>query len=600
MPKQCLIFWGREPVEGGGQFVFQAGEAPSRATVRFRLGAKLQQFGDLTITDGSRTIRLQGCRLVRAPITSGGGGRYQEATIEDRRWKWAYSRIWGDYNNVEHNIVIARTRKSARALARECMEALGETKYNVDALPDDAYPATEWSAESAGAALVSLCEQFGCLVAPAFSGTIVVYRDGDGRRPPIDVRAMDSTLTRDPPVVPDQLVFEGGETLWQHDLFLKPMGFESFSDKAEVKSIYDLTYRPNPAAADGGWGFEDPNKFLGVTAKKRELAKGCVWKLYQVEDNFQLRIPPSALPNGNRKGRTTPQPNRQTRDYYQIKTGELWRILPLETLQLSMFKKAGKEEGPAAQVLGYFRDEKHGMSNNSTTPIAQINRNRDISFPDTVSDELVYEGGFSIDALHGYVKFSNPVFYNFVDAGQVTHRIAPYIRLRTSFPLRDRDSLAPVSQQYWFAPPRSSKQGITEVVKLPESIYEIAPNGQTNVSDYVAQAKIYLQEHLNSYYTDDAISVPYKGFVFDVELDGAIRSITWAVDPEGAGTTQIEYLNDRPDLRISNRDLRARIQTANLVKQAAAAKRAAQVAAKKNGPILRNGVRKDIARGLLK
>jgi len=560
--KQCLFLWGNEPCEGGGSFTLQPGTAPSRGTFRFRLGANLNQFDRLTITDGSQAIRVDGCRVVRASITSGSGGRYQEVTIEDRRWRWQYARVWGDYNAVEHNVILAATKRSARDMAIQCLNAMNETVYNVSLLPADSYPRIDWDAELAPAALDQLAAQYGLIVTVSFAGAIVLCKNGVGQRPPLDQRAMDATAGREPPVVPDQLVFEGGQTLWQHDLLLDPWGFESMLERSELKPINSLTYKPT-----NGWEKEDPTHFYGVTEKKRELAKSCIWKVFKVSEGFQLPIPPAALPNGGKGGYMPRAAINQVKNYYRVDTGELWRILPLHNLQLSMFKKAGKEEGPAAQVLGVFRDEKHHFRNNVTTDPPSI-LDKNYSFPQTVADELLYHGGFSIDALHGVVKFGSPMYCWDRTGNKNSARAAPKIRLRTSFGLRDTQSRAHLSQQYWYSPGNlSSRQGVVDVIKRPESIFEIASvatsSSTTNVADYILQAKYYLQEQLNSYYPEDALSVPYKGFVFNVGLDGAIRSITWAVRDGGGGTTQIEYLNERPDLRISHNDLKAKVADHN-------------------------------------
>lgn len=562
MAKQCLFMWGNVPCEGGGSFTLQPGTAPSRGTFRFRLGAQLNQFDRLTITDGSNAVRVDGCRVVRVSITSGTSGRYQELTIEDRRWRWQYARVWGDYNAVEHNVVLAATKKSARDMAVQCLQAMGETIYNVQLLPTNSYPRIDWDAELAPAALEQLASQYGLIVAPTFAGGVTLCKNGVGNRPPIDQRAMDATPGREPPVVPDQLVFEGGQTLWQHDLSLEPWGFESMLERSELKPFNDLTYKPAT-----GWEKEDPTHFYGVTEKKREIAKACIWKVFKVSEGFQLPLPPSALPNGGSGGYMPRVAKQQVSNYYRVDTGELWRVLPLHNLQLSMFKKPDKEEGPAAQILGVFRDEKHHFRNNVATDPPSIN-DKNYSFPQVVADELIYHGGFSIDALHGIVRFGQPMYCWDRTGNKNSGRAAPKIRLRTSFGLRAPDSRAHLCQQYWYSTNQlSSRQGIVDVIKRPESIFEIASvansSSTTNVAEYIDQARYYLQEQLNSYYPEDAVSVPYKGFVFNIGIDGAIRAVTWSQSEGGAGTTQVEYLNERPDLRISHRDLKAKIADEN-------------------------------------
>lgn len=573
--KQCLFFLNGFEADGGGSFTIQGSTAPSRGTLRFRLSYNVPDFGDLVISDGSQTIRLAGCRVVRRAVTGGGGGeRWQEVTVEDRRWRWRYARIWGSYNTIEGNAILPRTKLHAQGLGMLLMQALGETRYDLSQLPTTSFPSFDWSADLVTGALEELLGQYGLILAPLYNGTWVAFKEGVGSKPSLDYRASDITQSREPQVVPDSIIFEGGTTLWQHDLYLEPVGIESMSEKAALKPIDSLSYKPA-----GGWTKEDPDYFSGVAAAKRELAKRCVWKYYRIAGPIQLTVPPSQLPNGGTGGRVSAQIANKAKAYYNVDIDKVWRILPLETKQLSLYKANGETDAPDAAIVGYFREDKHRWTNNAVAPASADDKSKLI---DTSTNQaLQYDGGFQVDTERGLVVFSEPIFYYKQTGKTSVERLPAKIRLRTSFGLKDTDSRAQLCQQFWFNPSPSSRQGVVDLVKRPEYVFEIADSKTTNVAEYIAQAQLSIAESLSTYYADDAISVPYKGFVFDQGLSGAIRAITWSVS-NGAGTTSVDYLNDRGDLRASVRDLREKALTVATVRTQLQARRQAAIAARKS------------------
>ncbi len=51
----------------------------------------------------------------------------------------------------------------------------------------------------------------------------------------------------------------------------------------------------------------------------------------------------------------------------------------------------------------------------------------------------------------------------------------------------------------------------------------------------------------------------YKGFNFDYDISGSVRTVTWVAGPSG-GSTSVEYAIDRPDLRFTEKQLRAQAE----------------------------------------
>lgn len=571
MIKQCLIKFGEAVNEGGGQFTWQAGTVPSRATIRTRLGVNYPQIGNLIVTDGFLTRVFRNCRVVRHTIRSSGQGRMREITVEDRRWRWQLARVWGEYNSLEQGGRDASIQKSARELATFLLTTMREQTFDVTALPDDVYPEVSWDADFAAQALDSLCQQFGCLVTLGIStDTARVYKNNDGRRPLVDSRAMDSTPSAEPEIVPPLLIFEGGHILWQQDLPLEPVGIETVANKEIIVPIDSLSYKPST-----GWEAEAPDAFYGVAEENRELAKRCVWRMFRVKPPFYLPVPPGAL---NISGNSAWDVKRAI-DFYTIKAGELWRILPIGTQQVASAGGTKNTDVREALLLGACIQPNSVRVNNVDKEDYPGLTDPDVQLPvednNPFDDVLVHQEGFNFDAARGVITVGRPLYYR-----EDSQCKPPYLKLRTSFSLRHRDTRQFVSSQYWFRPPSPTPSAVDpEMVKQSDVILEVLKGrgedvgggrkgALTTADDFIATAKLYLQERLAALYPDEAISIPYKGFVFDYDVDGAIRAVTWSSGPQG-GVTQIDYAIERPELRLTHTQLRSQAAQAVAAKKTA-------------------------------
>lgn len=596
MIKQCLIFFGGVANEGSGQFSYQAGIRPSRATIHTRLGVYYPQIGTLRVTDGQQYRDFPGCRVVRHTIKSqGGGGRMRELVIEDRRWAWGESRIWGEYNTVDQGGRSTAGQRSARELASLCLDAMGETGYDVSALPPYSYPEVSWDADVAAEALDSICQMFGCLVVlQTRTNQVRIWKDNTGSRPAIDSRAMDATPSSEPKVVPPVLIFEGGRTLWQRDLMLEPVGIEKAALKSIIVPIDSLSYKPTD-----GWEVQDPRVMQGVAKDYRELAKSCVYRMFRVKPPFVFTPPPSGLTTS---GKDSLKTAGEVAEFFTVKANELWRILPLESHQVSSLAGFDQAKVRDALLVGAFVEGKSVRANNVdkgdynfTDPNVQLPEEENNPF----ADVLVYMDGFNLDAASGIVTTSRPVYYR-----EDSKCKAPYLRLRTAFGLRHRETKQFVSQQFRYRPPSpTSGAYVPELIKQSDVVFEIvegrrdlAPNAPTpgafgfvsinNAGQFISLAQAYLVERLASYYPDEALSVPYKGFVFDYEIDGAIRSVSWATGPQG-GATVVDYSIERPEMRITHSELRDQAAQSLLAKNTAAAAKRTRAILRKPAPISR-------------
>lgn len=546
MAEQCGFFFAGVGADGGGSFTLLPGIEPSTAVLRFVTRYRLPQVGVLTIRQGSRSISFRNCRIVRSMLTGGDQGRWQEVTIVDRRWMWGDTvfRIHGEYNRPGS----PTNTRTAFQLGQLLATAMQEVNYDISALSRiNAELQVQWDGNNAAQELDRICQPFGMYPTLTLADTMRVVIDGVGQGPQQTQQAMDFTLSGEAPAIPRTIVFEGGQTLIQHDLRLKPVGEEiTGPNKGKLVRIEELSYTPQL-----GWAREDPNGFPTVAALTPQALNACrntVWRLYQVAGEFTLPQPPFGIRNRNI--------TRALREYFTVDQGDHWRVLPMLNRQMN---------GNAAQVLGYFALQNAPQINNSghdtLMDVAADNPNYDKydKLIDTIArakPNLTYPGQFKFDETRGLIEFSSPVYFYDKTDGYLP---AP-IRLRTQCPLRDPDTAAVLCQQYWIDTGSPAALPFTRNIKESAVAFEYITDGQSNQAEFTQAALARLSAELLSYQIEQGASVPYKGFYFDRFIDGVIRSISFDVSEDGAGTTHVDYNMERPEAYLTLRELRLRRQ----------------------------------------
>lgn len=170
------------------EYVCSHGITPGRAVLTtYPQTAAPKEFGDLTFTDGVRTAVIRDCKVetVSASLTSEG----QSYTLEivDRRWRWAFGAISGNYNQKDSNgKLVPWTIRSPNELAVLLLKAMGERNPLITLPPGlaraaganlDRYlrlgqnfpqtltnPEQVWDHTVPAQALARLCELWGCRV----------------------------------------------------------------------------------------------------------------------------------------------------------------------------------------------------------------------------------------------------------------------------------------------------------------------------------------------------------------------------------------------------------------------------------------------------
>lgn len=555
--KQGTLRYAGIEAEGRFSLSRQAGVSPGQINANFLMSASLPLYGDVEVTWDGVTRVLPNCRLRRKVVASSGAGRVQQVLIEDRRWKWsfdvAFGPLYGYYNHYEKGIKVttATNIKSCRALAILILAWMNERSFDVSVLPDDFFPVVMWDGEDPAAALEALVDAVGCQIVLRWDNTVAIVLRGTGINVPNDDRVMDYTVSQEPTVIPEFVIIEAGTTRFQADLPLEPVGIEP--DTKEIRHIDSLSYKPA-----GGWGPEAPGQFYGVTdTTLRDLAQSCVWKM------FRPALPITLIVNNAKWIKGSIQTTTIAQD-------QLWRILPLESQQLDLWRDTATDRLKDAQIIGWFCDQHHGWKNNvafplNVAPTILIDTFRNIDL--RIQKEYIYRGygrggemPFSIDAEQGIIRTYEPLYALGIDVdGNATGVVPPPVALRTSFTVRDPDWRSPYRQQSIFHV-AGGTPGVVKTLRVAELLHECSypsteiPN-YTGPQDFAQQCYFYATRWLNQFYDGPSAVVPMKGFAFDINVDGAVRSVTLSRDDSGRSTTTVEWHTERAEIRPSYTEL---------------------------------------------
>lgn len=482
--------------------------------------------------------------------------------------------VYGEYNtnlddaNYNQTSIYART---THQLAILCLEAMGEVGYSLGMLPNLPGPPVQWDGNDPAIELQNLCSAYGCLVTLTPQDRVYIARDGFGRTPQPDSRQMDFTSSTEPPIIPAALVFEGGQSHIQHDLYLEPVAEEPNPSSPFYRkhvSIFDVSYYQDLRAGGGLWATEDPNRFdgVGITSgvPNKRLALRDVWRKYAViaraSGPIRLPIPPEEVTNRTNGQKLTPTQQSQLQDYFTINAYRGYRLLPWNKEQ-NQSSAIGSMNSKAA-VIGYHwlggaaNANTSGYDQISSLPSVVFDASRNI-FPygnPGVGGITIPQQDYTIDFENGLVVFNEATFFKDVLSGYQP----AMIRLRTSFPLRDPVSGAAVCSQWWRAPGSPIATNLAKLVKRSDVYLEYDGEGNDTAADFKSKADYFLAAELNTYSIGNGYSAPYKGFVVDIPIDGVVRTIAWDATPDSGGMTHIDYNMERPEAYLTLTEIHAR------------------------------------------
>jgi hypothetical protein len=502
-------------------FTLTPGVTPSVCQIRIApQPAWSPRVGTLALSYGSTTIQFRDCIIDRVQATLDGSGHLVwDVSILDRRWKWKGLGKISGYYNVRREAamdepleIVDGTEKSPRELARLCLDALGETTYNLDDMPDDPRPEIEWDYTTPAQALAQLCDDLDCVVVLTLRDKIRITRRGSGVALGMGTTFLSGGEEIDPPEQPDEIVIVTQPKTFQTDMELEAVGLD---EDMQVKPIDELSYIPFFAGVAPTWRNADPEEMLCIEdPAHRKLAVQSVFRWYRPKVPIDL--------NGE-------------------KVGSLDRILPFlghQVLNQWFIDETGKQrkEPRPAEIFGRFWAGAAGIQD------AALKSESDLT--EIGDGDRIYPGKFTLDEKTGLVKFSDAVYRLSEDGRSALDRdgIWPAVlKLRVAFNLRDKDTRGWVRHEYKRRLPgakNGTKAAYFRHEDLAPKYWKTPATGWSdNLAEVDPQAGYYMRERLRTYQTQQPYSATYAGFE-RIEPDGLITSVTWWVSDEGYAMTR--------------------------------------------------------------
>lgn len=502
------------------QFLLSRGTRPSSGTITTPLVEQIAPpVGDFTITYNGTTLTLANCAVVESNVNTGGGPTLT-IRFEDRRWAWAFTEIVGQYNVREGSDTI-RHEKTPQQLATLIFQAMGETLYDVSALPNDARPFVDWTNTPCDMALGALLADLGCDVVPNLAaGGWVIVNIGSGALLPGAETVEHASYTVTSPKTPDRIQVATAPARYQCLFVLEAVGEEI---DGTIKPIDALSYTP----ADG-WEGEEPTIFSGVTdtytedgvtLHARSLALATVFRWYRI-------VAPA---DGGGANELNPPgfEAAQAGDPAPPDLEELDDLLPLlPQLNTTYETLDGTERPKRPKLFGRWDDG-----------------NYDADDETNVDNGTRWPYGFSLDLDQGIVKLP---FWAALKAEGGDIAPAKFFLLATC-----EATWRGLNKKVYYAEGLNKVGVLTPVLVksivrndiIPKYIanYDItdpdAPEVTSvddNADDVTEQAGFYLSAMANELVDAEGGTASYADLLL-VQPDGAIEQVEWIVD--GGGTT---------------------------------------------------------------
>lgn len=491
------------------------------------------EIADLTLEYNNETLVFKDCRADQAAYSFDANGNVIALAILDRRWRWAFGRISGEYNvrredntiekidNGDPAFAVEDSERTPQQLARLLLTAAGETLAPdaVNALPNDTLPYVNWDVANPMAELANLCDMLGCRVVLGLDNVVRVRKLNVGQPLPPD-GLMRYGASVDYFGSPDKVSVVSAPVRYQHDFELEAVGLDT---DGSVKLLDDLSYVPSD-----GWGTTDIfSGFAQVDLEAgRSLAHKTVFRWYRVKVPFDLP------------------------GYGLIK-----HLSQIILLGAQVFKVLADDIRTArdAMVYGLYFAESDFTAGNSIDAMEYLPDSVVDSLPeDDARTAMIVNSPFTIDSDRHIVKFSDHVYQ---EDGDYEDWAPATLRLRTTCLVRDA-----ITRGLVRGIATSTIRNVPQPVTIDLRHEEIQPYYYAKYSNDFAVTSLVTNENetaveVNQYLNEavtrlSATTIPqdglYAGWVFNVDLDGAIQSITWNLSAGGneGPTTRIERAQD--------------------------------------------------------
>lgn len=249
---------------------------------------------------GSQQATWHDARISRASMRSDEQTGYvNTAQVLDRREFWRRTVIDGIYNERDSSgEVVSANEKTVPELAELLLSAMGESTYDISALPDVSTdrPEIYWDCSNPADQLEKICNDRGCSISLDHeTNKVVIVTVGTGLTLPNSSDLMSVDYGIDIGEEPQTIRLCGGDILWQARFLLEAIGIDT---DGVIKPIGDLGYKPS-----GGWGTVDPYTLAGadLSADEEAVARQSVFRMYRIKAfaDDTLSLPGTAMTLGS-------------------------------------------------------------------------------------------------------------------------------------------------------------------------------------------------------------------------------------------------------------------------------------------------------------
>lgn len=502
------------------------GPYPAVHEIEFQPQASISYLsGNLVLSDGVNSRTFTNCIVDTASLRYTTYGHIERIKLWDRRRLWRFTTFTGVYNERDASgEIIAATEKTPQQIAAILLDAMGETGYNVSALPNSDRPFVSGVEDRPDLALYRLCIENGCDIALLADNTVKIVVIGTGASLPADGDVQSVSFGADNGEVPQTIRVCCGPTRYQYKILLEAVGMDT---DGTVVPIDELSYAPVL-----GWGYVDPTNPLVDTTDSlaRSLSARTVYRWYRVK--WLMTSVDGDTPVGDDV-------------IYLPGVGELNSIDDI--LPVSSYKLGGQFEGNRASITGRFVMDENQIENG---PFGA-----EVDVP------------FQIDESNGIVMFSRPVYRKAVGEEDISKVYPAYLMLETSFSARDPDDFQYIHHTRDYN--AGGSFGV-HVVKRPDLDLQIAGvydttdltvlNSSTPTSDNQTSvdtlADIAIAATLPEFATYGSHEVRYINIKSSIDLDGAIRQVMFTINDNEdgrGGANTIAARNCEPLLGVMRR-----------------------------------------------
>lgn len=546
-----ISFPGITTVEGGS-YTLALGISPGVAVIQCRPQKQQpDKYGSLTIGLGnSTTITFPDCVLDSARMQVDESGQVVTAYVLDRRWKWRFPVVSGVFNQYKPSGDLdVTTEKTPRELASRCLDAMDETGYDVSALPDDLRPEINWDLVNAAEALQSLCDQLGCVVALGLDNKVRICVAGTGNTLPETDDISNVGYATDPAEKPSSIQVTGEPDVFCVDIKLYPLAREV---TGELVDISDVSYIPTgnnifAAYYFSDWG--DTSDFTNIADEKaRACAKESIGKYYGY---------------GYIKGFFPRELNDPS---YPIK-GTTYSSKQIEWLPYQLYKDENGVERPPT-VWGRFLGGKESLTaNNVDVRLAYE------EYDETSTDSRMIASKnlnpHTIDLDRHCVHFTQPQIV--IGDGGVEYFADLYIRIAFRYRSFDGEYFRTYGEKA-IANPVANPNAKTKPMIVHANGYTVRriiegcgpDGGKDNTKETLEAYQEIADLVAKQFETVDAKTVTYDS-IHAIQLDGAIRSVSWSVGGGNVSQTTAMRNNETQRIMPTYRDRRFRQQSAAAV-----------------------------------